>query len=230
MRSITISIIFGAFLASHITSAQPASATWTKQSKISYGIGLEIGRNIRAQGSSLDLEALYRGIQDGAYGLTPAVADSVLQVLLEEYGREMIERQAAKAMAASEQNREAGNAFVEKFKQEPGVVVLESGILYKVIKSGTGPRPTVDKTVVCHYRGTLVDGIEFDSSFRRNEPTTFPLRNVIKGWQEIIPMMAVGSKWQVVIPPHLAYGERGSGETIGPSATLIFEIELIAIK
>jgi len=131
MRSITISIIFGVFLASHITSAQPASATWTKQSKISYGIGLEIGRNIRSQGSSLDLEALYRGVQDGAHGLTPAVADSVLQVLLEEYGREMIERQAAKAREAGEQNKQAGDAFVEQYKKEAGVVALDNGMLYR---------------------------------------------------------------------------------------------------
>jgi FKBP-type peptidyl-prolyl cis-trans isomerase FklB len=131
---------------------------------------------------------------------------------------------------AGEKNQKAGEAFLAENKKKEGVVTLPSGLQYKILKAGEGKKPTAEDTVVCNYRGTLIDGTEFDSSYKRGEPATFPVRGVIKGWTEALQLMPVGSKWQLFIPPTLAYGERGAGAQIGPDATLIFEVELISIK
>jgi FKBP-type peptidyl-prolyl cis-trans isomerase FklB len=143
---------------------------------------------------------------------------------------EMRTKQMEKQKVAGEKNRKEAEAFLAENKKKEGVKVTASGLQYKVIKAGTGPMPKADDTVVTHYRGTLTDGTEFDSSYKRNEPATFPVKGVIKGWTEALQMMPVGSKWQLVIPGDLAYGERGSPPKIGPNATLQFDIELIEIK
>jgi FKBP-type peptidyl-prolyl cis-trans isomerase FklB len=142
----------------------------------------------------------------------------------------MMSRQAEAAKIAGEKNKQEGEAFLAANKGKPGVVTLPSGLQYKIVKEGTGKKPTIDDTVVCNYRGTLIDGTEFDSSYKRNETATFPVKGVIKGWTEVLQLMPVGSTWQVFIPPSLAYGERGAGNSIGPNATLVFEVELVAIK
>jgi FKBP-type peptidyl-prolyl cis-trans isomerase FklB len=133
-----------------------------------------------------------------------------------------------KLMAAV--NLKLGTAFLEANKAKPGVVTLPSGLQYKILTAGTGPKPTAADTVVCNYRGTLIDGKEFDSSYKRGQPTSLPVGRVIKGWSEALQLMPVGSKWQLVIPPDLAYGDHGAGPDIGPNATLIFELELISIQ
>ena len=132
--------------------------------------------------------------------------------------------------AQGEKAKQAGEKFLAENKTKPGVKTLDDGIQYKIIKEGTGKKPTAESSVVAHYRGTLIDGTEFDSSYKRGEPATFPLNGVIKGWQEVLPMMADGSEWQVYIPSELAYGSRGAGANIGPNETLIFDIELIDVK
>jgi FKBP-type peptidyl-prolyl cis-trans isomerase FklB len=129
---------------------------------------------------------------------------------------------------AAETNMKAGEKFLAENKNNEGVVSLPSGLQYKILKAGDGKKPTVDDKVVCHYRGTLIDGTEFDSSYRRNQPATFAVNKVIKGWTEALQLMPVGSRWQLVIPPQLAYGARGTGG-IGPNATLIFDVDLISI-
>jgi FKBP-type peptidyl-prolyl cis-trans isomerase FklB len=129
-----------------------------------------------------------------------------------------------------EPNKKAGDAFLAANKTKEGVVTLPSGLQYKILKEGTGPKPTPADSVVCNYRGTLIDGKEFDSSYKRGQPATFPVGQVIKGWTEALQLMPVGSKWQLFVPPDLAYGDRGAGPDIGPGATLIFEVELISIK
>ena len=130
----------------------------------------------------------------------------------------------------AEKNKKEGDAFLEANKKKDGVITLPSGLQYKIIKEGSGPKPTATQTVKCNYRGTLIDGKEFDSSYKRGEPTEFPVGQVIKGWTEALQLMPVGSKWQLFIPSNLAYGENGGGSMIGPNAALIFDIELISIK
>jgi FKBP-type peptidyl-prolyl cis-trans isomerase FklB len=229
MKSIIL-VILGAMMASQSLEAQDTKSISTKRQKISYGIGLDMGRTIRQQEASVDLDALVKGLKDGVSNTAPVVPESELQALLEVYAKEMMEKQAAKAKDQGDKNRKAGEAFLVENKKKGGVTTLPNGIQYRILKEGSGPKPTKDKTVVCHYRGTLIDGTEFDSSYKRNEPATFPLGRVIQGWQEVFPLMPVGSKWEVVIPAALAYGERGAGGMIGPNATLVFEIELVAIQ
>ena len=139
------------------------------------------------------------------------------------------ERMEAKRKQDTETNKKEGDTFLAANKAKPGVTTLPSGLQYKVLKEGTGPKPTPTDTVECNYRGTLIDGKEFDSSYKRGEPATFPVTGVIKGWTEALQLMPVGSKWQLVLPPDLAYGERGAGADIGPNATLVFEVELLSI-
>jgi FKBP-type peptidyl-prolyl cis-trans isomerase FklB len=127
-------------------------------------------------------------------------------------------------------NKKAGEDFLAQNKTKPGVVALPDGLQYKILKEGTGPKPTANDTVVCNYRGTLLDGTEFDSSYKRGQPATFPVSGVIKGWTEGVQLMPVGSKWQLFLPADLAYGNRGAGQDIGPNATLIFEVELLSIQ
>jgi FKBP-type peptidyl-prolyl cis-trans isomerase FklB len=145
--------------------------------------------------------------------------------------KEMQEKQQAKAAAEGDANKKEGDAFLAANKTKEGVVTLPSGLQYKILKEGNGPKPTASDSVVCNYKGTLINGTEFDSSYKRGEPATFPVTGVIKGWTEALQLMPVGSKWQLFIPPDLAYGPRGTpGGPIGPNATLIFEVELISIK
>jgi FKBP-type peptidyl-prolyl cis-trans isomerase len=127
-------------------------------------------------------------------------------------------------------NKKEGEAFLAANKSKPGVVTLPSGLQYKILTAGTGPKPTATDSVNCNYRGTLIDGKEFDSSYKRGKPVTFPVTGVIKGWTEALQLMPVGSKWQLFIPSDLAYGDRGAGADIGPGATLVFEVELISIE
>ncbi len=142
----------------------------------------------------------------------------------------MQKKQAEKAQSAGLANKKEGEAFLAANKTKDGVVTLPSGVQYKILTAGTGPKPTASDTVVCNYKGTLIDGKEFDSSYKRGQPATFPVGGVIKGWTEVLQLMPVGSKWQVVIPSEFAYGAQGAGADIGPDATLIFDIELISIQ
>ena len=141
-----------------------------------------------------------------------------------------MQKQVQATKRAEEENKKKGDAFFAENKTKQDVVTLASGLQYKILKAGDGKTPAENDTVVCHYRGTLIDGAEFDSSYKRNQPATFPVKGVIKGWIEALQLMSVGSKWQLFIPPELAYGAHGAGRDIGPNATLIFEVELLAIK
>jgi len=140
------------------------------------------------------------------------------------------QKQAAKAQSEGSANKTEGEAFLAANKTKEGVMTTPSGLQYKILKAGTGPKPAATDTVVCNYRGTLLNGTEFDSSYKRGQPLTFPVNGVIKGWTEALQLMPVGSKWQLFIPAQLAYGERGAGADIGPNATLIFEVELVSIQ
>jgi FKBP-type peptidyl-prolyl cis-trans isomerase FklB len=177
----------------------------------------------------IDPAILLRGLKDEMAGKT-VMTDMEAHNTLMQAQQEAKKKADETRQASMEPNKKAGDAFLAANKTKEGVVTLPSGLQYKILKEGTGPKPTPADSVVCNYRGTLIDGKEFDSSYKRGQPATFPVGQVIKGWTEALQLMPVGSKWQLFVPPDLAYGDRGAGPDIGPGATLIFEVELISIK
>jgi FKBP-type peptidyl-prolyl cis-trans isomerase FklB len=206
-------------------SANAAELKSNKQ-KYSYAIGFQIGNNLKREGADVDIDAITQGIKDVLSGAELAVSMEDMQAaVLELQKQQQADRQARGEIAKKE-----GEEFLAKNKKEKGVVELPSGVQYKVIQEGKGNKPTATDTIVAHYKGTLISGKEFDSSYKRGQPATFAVNQVIPGWQEILPMMPTGSKWKVVIPADQAYGARGAGVDIGPNETLIFEVELLEIK
>jgi FKBP-type peptidyl-prolyl cis-trans isomerase len=201
----------------------------TDKDKLSYAVGMNIGRSIHSQSMEIDPAILLRGLKDEMAGKT-VMTDMEAHNTLMQAQQEAKKKADETRQASMEPNKKAGDAFLAANKTKEGVVTLPSGLQYKILKEGTGPKPTPADSVVCNYRGTLIDGKEFDSSYKRGQPATFPVGQVIKGWTEALQLMPVGSKWQLFVPPDLAYGDRGAGPDIGPGATLIFEVELISIK
>jgi FKBP-type peptidyl-prolyl cis-trans isomerase FklB len=198
----------------------------TEKQKFSYTVGRQIGQSLLRQGVDVDAAAFAEGIEDILSGTASKLSEEEMEAIAKSYqGKQKEERQAL-----TQQNSEAGQEFLEANKRKDGIVVLPSGLQYKVLEQGNGKQPTADDTVVVHYRGTTINGNEFDSSYKRGEPTTLQIANVIKGWQEALPLMSEGSKWQLYIPTELAYGERGAGAAVGPNETLIFDIELISVQ
>lgn len=202
----------------------------SQEKQFSYALGIQFGMQIVSQLQSSDLplssEALALGISDILNQNELKLTDDQIQQVMTAVQQEVQDRDTAMREAAAQQ----GDDFRANYANEDGVESTANGVLYKVITAGDGATPTLDSTVTVHYRGTLVDGSEFDSSYRRNEPTSFPLGSIIPGWQEVLQIMKVGSKWEVVIPPQLAYGENGAPPAIPPNATLVFEIELLEIQ
>ena len=196
--------------------------------RISYTIGLNIGRDFVSQDVDIDTAALMAGVRDGLGGQKPRLSDDEMLAEVKAFREAMIAKQEAKQKELATKNQTEGAAFLAKNAKEPGVVVRESGLQYKVLKEGAGPMPQADSIVSVHYRGTLLDGSEFDSSYERNEPLTLPVGGVIPGWTEALTLMKEGSKWQLYIPAALAYGEAGAPPAIGPNATLLFEVELLS--
>ncbi len=195
--------------------------------KFSYAIGLQLGDNLKSQGIlNLDEKALALGIRDYLDGNDLKLTPEDIQQAVAAYQQEMMKER----LVLAEKNRDAGETFLEKNGQRDGVVVLESGVQYEVLEKGTGENPAETDIVVVHYRGYLLDGSEFDSSFSRGEPTELEIAQVIPGWQQTLQLMKVGSKWKVWIPSDLAYGLRGAGNKIGPNEMLHFNIELLRIK
>ncbi|HXQ26202.1 MAG TPA: FKBP-type peptidyl-prolyl cis-trans isomerase [Candidatus Acidoferrales bacterium] len=200
-----------------------APALTTQKEKASYALGMNIGRSLKKQSDDLDSASLVRGIKDTLAGGKMLLTDEEAQAALTDL-------QAAEDQKAREANMKEGEAFLADNKTKDGVVTLPSGLQYKVLTAGTGPKPATSDTVVCNYRDTFINGTEFDSSYKRGQPASFPVGQVIKGWTEALQLMPVGSKWQLFIPPDLAYGQRGAGGAIGPNATLVFEVELLSIQ
>jgi FKBP-type peptidyl-prolyl cis-trans isomerase FklB len=193
--------------------------------KASYAIGIDIGMNFKKQNLDLNPDALAAGAKDALAG-KPQLSPNEIREVMTQMQKEFGEKQ--KAMATK--NQAEGEKFLAENKKKDGVKTTASGLQYKSIKEGTGPQPKATDTVTVNYRGTLIDGTEFDSSYKRGEPATFPLNGVIKGWTEGLQLMKKGSKYQFVIPPNLAYADRAVGAEIGPNSTLIFEVELLDIK
>jgi FKBP-type peptidyl-prolyl cis-trans isomerase len=197
--------------------------------KLSYAFGVDLARNLKWQRINLDVDLLVRALRDAMAGNKLLMTDEDVIATLKTFEQDRKhDLEHAKTMR-SEKNKKAGETFVAENVKKEGVVTLPSGLQYKILKQGDGKKPTINDKVVCHYRGTLLDGTEFDSSYKRNEPVTLPVKGLIKGWSEAVQLMPLGSKWQLFVPPHLAYGERVVGG-IGPNAMLVFEVELISIK
>jgi FKBP-type peptidyl-prolyl cis-trans isomerase len=211
--------------------AQAPLTLKTQKDKASYAIGMNIGKNLKRDSVEVDPAVLYRALKDAYTGSKLLLTEEEAKTALTTLQTEVRAKEEAKTKAAAVENKKTGEAFLAANKTKEGVVTLPSGLQYKIIKAGTGPKPTAEDTVLCHYRGTLVDNTEFDSSYKRGEPLKIPVSGVIKGWTEAIQLMPVGSKWQLVIPSDLAYGERvPPGSPIGPNSTLVFEVELISIE
>jgi FKBP-type peptidyl-prolyl cis-trans isomerase len=202
----------------------------TDKQKESYALGMNLARRMEQQPVELDKDALAQGFKDALSGGKTQLTDAEAGVELKKLSDEAQANAQKKEQEAAEANMKEGQDFLAANKAKEGVKTLPSGLQYKVEKEGTGPKPAATDTVVCNYRGTFIDGKEFDSSYKRGQPATFPVTGVIKGWTEALQLMPVGSKWELFIPPDLAYGPRGAGGVIGPNATLIFEVELLSIK
>jgi FKBP-type peptidyl-prolyl cis-trans isomerase FklB len=201
--------------------AKEASSLKTELDKVSYAIGVQLGQNFKVQGIEVNVESLAQGLGDAMAGKELALSQDEIRKVMTSFQQRMMAKQGAKNLAE-------GKAFLEANKTKEGVKVLPSGLQYKVIREGTGKTPTVDGKVKTHYRGTLINGTEFDSSYKRNKPAEFPVRGVIKGWTEALLLMKEGAKWELYIPANLAYGERGR-PSIPPNSTLVFEIELLEV-
>jgi FKBP-type peptidyl-prolyl cis-trans isomerase FklB len=215
----------------HAASTKSSSgALTTDKQKESYALGMNIARRLKDQPVDLDQEALVQGFKDELSGGKVQLDDDQASAALKQLSAEANAKAQEQQQKAAEVNMKEGQDFLAANKTKDGVVALPSGLQYKIETQGTGPKPTAGDTVVCNYRGTFIDGKEFDSSYKRGQPATFPVTGVIKGWTEALQLMPVGSKWELFIPPDLGYGPRGAGGVIGPNETLVFEVELLSIK
>jgi FKBP-type peptidyl-prolyl cis-trans isomerase FklB len=211
------------------TTATPLTLK-TQKEKASYALGMNIGSGLHRQGVPVDPAVVARGLRDAMAGGKTLLTEDEMKAALTQLQTDVRQAQQAKAQEAGSANRKEGDAFLAANKSKEGITTLPSGLQYKILTQGNGPKPTATDTVTCNYRGTLISGKEFDSSYKRGQPASFPVSGVIKGWTEALQLMPVGSKWQLFIPPDLAYGSRGAGADIGPDETLIFEVELLSIE
>lgn len=229
MKLRIMGLLILAFLVTQAVTAESGSLK-SQKDKVSYSIGINMGRNLKQEGIDIDPDHFSKGVKDSLTGAKPSLSDEEMMAVLAGFQKEMAAKQAEKMKIVGEKNKKDGEAFLAENKKKEGVKTLPSGLQYKVLKEGTGKKPKATDKVATHYQGTLIDGTEFDSSYKRNKPAVFPVNGVIPGWSEALQLMKVGSKWQLVIPSKLAYGERAAGPLIGPNAVLLFTMELISIN
>lgn len=230
MRSGSIAVFLGVMLLACQVSAEEQITLKSKKDKTSYAIGLDLAKNLKRESIELDPDILLKGVKDGLSGAKSLMPEEEIQGILSALRQELIEKQAQEVKKLAGKNKKEGEIFLEENKKKEGVKILPSGLQYRVIAEGAGRSPKETDTVTVNYRGSLIDGTEFDSSYKRGSPASFRVNGIIRGWTEALQLMKEGAKWQLFIPPDLAYGERGAGNVIGPDATLIFEVELISIK
>lgn len=226
---VKLAMVIGMVLATSLAFAQEKQELKTEKDKLSYAIGMDMGTGLKRNAIEVDADIIARGIKDVLSGSKPLMTNEEVRTVLMAAKQELQAKQQERMKTLGEKNKREGEAFLAMNKKKKGVKVLPSGLQYKVITEGKGEAPKATDTVTVNYKGTLIDGTEFDSSYKRGEPATFPVNGVIKGWTEALQLMKEGSKWQLVIPAELAYGERGGGP-IGPNSVLIFEVELLSIK
>jgi FKBP-type peptidyl-prolyl cis-trans isomerase FklB len=202
----------------------------TEKDKTSYAIGMEMGKGVKTQGIDVDAELLMRGLRDALSDKQSLMSDDELRAVITKLQNDVRQKQQAAQQAASSENKAKGEAFLAENAKKDGVVSLPDGLQYKIVTAGTGKKPSENDTVLCNYKGTFIDGTEFDGSEKQGKPVPFQVKGVIPGFKEALQLMPAGSKWQVFIPSTLAYGERGAGNVIAPNSTLVFEIELVSIQ
>ncbi|MEM6800517.1 MAG: FKBP-type peptidyl-prolyl cis-trans isomerase [Bacteroidota bacterium] len=230
MKKYLFTCLIMGLLASEALFAQDKSTFGNKQDSISYALGVDIGRNLDRLGAEINYDVLYQGLVDFIKLNESEIDEATCQSLLQEFSMQAQKKQMEQMQAKAEEALAKGNAWLTENKTKEGVVELPSGLQYKVIRAGDGPKPTTANKVKVHYEGTLLDGTKFDSSYDRGEPIEFGLGQVIRGWQEGLQQMPVGSKYELYIPGNLGYGPQGSPPTIGPNETLVFVVELLDIK
>jgi len=201
----------------------------TDKDKFSYALGMNFGESFRKQGLDVDPAVFVKAFAEAFNTGKTAMSEEDMKAVLTAASQEIRKKQAAVQAEKAEKSKKEGDEFLAANKTKESVVALPSGLQYKILKQGTGEKPTLDDTVVCNYKGTLINGTVFDASEKHGGPATFPVKGVIPGWTEALQLMPVGSKWQLFVPANLAYGEQGPGD-IGPNATLIFEVELVSIQ
>lgn len=231
MRYFLVSVLLlGLFLSCNEQEKEVKVDLNDNAAKTSYAIGLTVGKYYKDADVEWDAKIIAKGFQDAATGATTAIEENEVRALMQELEKNMRQKHQQKMMELSQKNKDEGDAFLAENKTKEGVVTTESGLQYKVLTEGNGPKPKDTDQVKVHYRGRLLDGTEFDSSYKRNQPATFQVKGVIPGWIEALQLMPVGSKWELYIPSNLAYGPRPPrGSSITPNATLIFEVELLEI-
>ena len=202
----------------------------TEKDKLSYALGMDIGGSLKSQSIDIDPDAFAKGVKDTVEGNKALLTNEEFQSTMQKFQQEMVAKQADQSKVIAEKNKAEGEAFLAENRKKAGVVTTDSGLQYIVLEEGSGDSPKATDTVSVHYKGSLINGTEFDSSYKRNQPASFPVNGVIPGWTEALQLMKPGAKWKIFIPSDIAYGERGAGQQIGPNATLIFEVELLSIN
>ena len=228
MKCVLAAILSVVFLSTVCLGAEQPALKDAK-AKESYTLGYQFGQSMKAQGLDLDMEVYTSGIQDALTGAKPRLSQDEMRTTVTELQKRLAAARQKEIKEIADKNLAQGKAFLEENKKKDGVVTLPSGLQYKVLTEGSGKMPKATDSVTVHYRGTLINGTEFDSSYKRGQPATFQVGKVIRGWTEALQLMKEGAKWQLMIPPQLAYGDRGTS-TIPPNSTLIFEVELVAVK
>lgn len=224
---ITMGII--AFIPAQNKKEKKETAIKTEEQKVSYSMGFDLGRSLSMQEIEIDQEMFFKGIAD-AIADNPHLSEKEMNDVLLSFHEKRLAEKEKKHKEQFDKNVKEGKTFLDANKKKPGVITLPDGLQYKIIKKGDGPVPADTNSVTVHYKGYFIDGTEFDSSYKRNEPATFPVIGVIPGWTEALKLMSVGSKWELYIPYQLAYGENGRPPKIEPAKTLLFEIELLGIS
>ena len=228
MKNLLIGITLVTLAAPAFAEDRPALKD--AKDKVSYSIGLDIGMTFQKQKMEINSDVLAAGVKDGLTGAKPLLSPDEVRQVMTQFAKDMRDKTAAVNKEAAEKNTKEGEKFLAENKAKPGVKTTASGLQYKVEKEGNGTPPKETDTVEVNYRGTLIDGTEFDSSYKRGEPATFPVNRVIKGWTEALQLMKPGAKYHLFIPSNLAYGPGGTGGDIGPNSTLIFDVELLSVK
>jgi FKBP-type peptidyl-prolyl cis-trans isomerase FklB len=223
-------LVFVVGCAAEEAKAVPELKLDTPKSRISYTIGVNIGQDFKSQKMDVDADVLLMGLKDSMAGKELRLTDEEMVSEIQTFQQEMQAKMAAEMEGLVAKNLAEGKAFLAENAKQEGVVVTETGLQYKILEPGEGDSPEAADVATVHYRGTLIDGTQFDSSYDRGQPATFPVGGVIAGWTEALQLMKPGAKWQLVIPSELAYGERGAGQDIGPNATLLFDVELISVE
>jgi FKBP-type peptidyl-prolyl cis-trans isomerase FklB len=221
-------VIFALIVLALVASPALAQDIQSDKGKLSYAVGWDIGEDIQRRGAEFDVETIITAIRDSSAGRDPQVPAEQMVAMLTELQQKVRQEQAEAFQKLADDNQKAADDFLAKNKSKNGIVVLPSGVQYRVIEEGEGARPGMEDTVKVHYRGSKTDGHEFDSSFARGVPEEFPVNTVLRGWQEVLPLMKTGATWQIFVPPELAFGARGN-PPVGPNEALMFDLKLVEI-